>query len=319
MLLGSYTAQGKRKINQDSFICIDYSAAAPHATLGYFALVCDGMGGYLDGEIASQLAVMNARDYIFEMLSDDRALSESFDAASALTTMSERAHEAICAERHERGDIVMATTFVGAFLSDSRATIGHIGDSRVYRIRNGNAERITNDHSPVGRLLREGKITEKESHDHPDRKLVKASLGFSEADPEITEIELADGDVLVFCCDGIHDFLDGEDIAKAAAQYDTANDKAQAIVDAALAADSNDNCTVVVAMSGTTNSTVSETTPSETTPDTASTPEGVHVESSLPDGGLSRRPDKRPVQVWIIMGIFVVLLALVAIAVALSD
>lgn len=247
MNLGGCTTQGPREANEDSFFVLDFSDV--HSISGgivAFALVSDGMGGYLGGDVASGITVGCAKTYLEQLLSMAREHQLELDPNAALAEIARNAHESILGEAHRRGNASMGATFVGAFVGLTHAWIGHIGDSRAYLLRDGKALQLTQDHSHVGRLLSQGVITEKEAQNHPDRNRIERALGFSDATPEFTEVDLQPGDGLLLCTDGVYTVLDSGVLADCVRRANGADDAAHRVVKKALSRDTDDNATCVV-------------------------------------------------------------------------
>jgi protein phosphatase len=169
------------------------------------------------------------------------------DVAYALKEIVNNANEAILEEMKSRGNNGMGATFVGAFISPQRAWIAHVGDSRAYRIHRGVATQLTKDHSAVGRLLSQGLISEREAQNHPERNVIERALGFTTEDPEITEVILTRGDVILLCSDGVSTVLSAETMARCVMNSSTADAAVEDIVKSALNSNTDDNSTAVVA------------------------------------------------------------------------
>lgn len=247
MNLGGYSATGPRETNEDSFYLLDFSDVdAFTGGVVAFAMVSDGMGGYQGGDVASNLAVACAKSYVKQLLEMAQGNKVELDTAAALTEIARNAHEAILAERAKRDNASVGATFVGAFLSPTHAWIGHIGDSRAYLIRDGIARQLTEDHSQVGRLLSRGVITEEEAQNHPARNRIERALGFSDGDAEIDEVDLASGDALLLCSDGVYTALDAQTLGTCVTRSRDAAHAAKRAVKLALSRGTDDNSTAVV-------------------------------------------------------------------------
>ncbi len=248
MSLGGFTAQGPRETNEDAFYVRDFSDVSSFAggIIG-FVMVTDGMGGYQGGDVASGLAVACAESYVGQLLQMAEGNRVELDARLALAEIARNAHEAILAETAKRGNARMGATFVGAFLSPSHAWVGHIGDSRAYLVRDGLATQLTEDHSKVGRMFSRGALTEEEAQSHPERNRIERALGFSDGDPEIDEVDLAPGDALLLCSDGVHTVLDASTLGGCVERAADAEGAARRAVRLALSRGTDDNATAVVA------------------------------------------------------------------------
>lgn len=247
MDLGGYTAAGPRETNEDNYYSVDFSDIGSFSNgVISFALVSDGMGGYQNGDVASSLVVANAEKYIGSLLEMADGHQVELDAPAALGEIVQNANEAVLAGIEARGHSSMGATFVGAFVSQTHAWIGHVGDSRAYLIRNGKAEQLTVDHSQVGRMLSQGLITEEEAQSHPSRNKIEQALGFTNSGPEIDEVDLAPGDALLLCSDGVSTALNSEALASCIVGAPDSAKAAERVVKAALKKGTDDNATAVV-------------------------------------------------------------------------
>ncbi|MEO7539327.1 MAG: PP2C family serine/threonine-protein phosphatase [Pyrinomonadaceae bacterium] len=180
----------KRPQNEDSFLEIPDS--------GIFA-VADGVGGAQAGEVASQMAV----EILAEAFTNR---PEGTDAESVMREAIDRSNSAIFQMAHELPQLAtMATTIVALHLDGNVATIGHVGDSRLYRVdRDGNLHRETDDHSMVAEEVRAGRMTEEQAENHPSRNVISRALG---AEPTVSAdlktIMIEPGTAFLICSDGI--------------------------------------------------------------------------------------------------------------------
>jgi protein phosphatase len=166
---------------------------------GRFAIVADGMGGHEGGQVASRIAVETIEEiYMRPGRSDPKAsLVQGFNIAH------ERIQQHASANPEYHG---MGTTATAIVVLDRHLFYAHVGDSRLYLVRDGSISRVTHDHSYVGRLVETGVITEEEAESHPRRHILTAALGAgNELLPESAEgsTALKTGDVLVLCTDGL--------------------------------------------------------------------------------------------------------------------
>ena len=211
-----------RRTNEDS------SMAAPP-----LFVVCDGMGGAEAGEVASALAV---ETLAARLAAGDTLLAAAHAANTAVYT---RADE----RREESG---MGTTLTAAVVEDERGRFVHVGDSRAYRLRDGRLDLLSDDHSLVGEMVREGRLTWDEAAAHPHRSILSRALG-TEAAVQVDEFtaDLRPGDVLLLCSDGLSGEVPEDVLREQLAAEDPAV-AARGLVDAALAAGGHDNITAVV-------------------------------------------------------------------------
>lgn len=199
--VASRTDAGRvRPFNEDS-VAVD----AAHG----IAALADGMAARHGADVASSLATRQLVDLLRRnnAAPPDRAVRDAFSAVN----------EAICA--HARGNAGMegmATTLVAAWFRGERVSIAHVGDSRLYRFRDGHLERLTIDHSFVQEQLSAGNLTNDEARLSQSRHLVTRALGTTEAvAPDLSEHEVRAGDLYLLCSDGLHDLVDDADIALA--------------------------------------------------------------------------------------------------------
>ena len=170
-------------------------------------MVADGVGGSIAGSTASSMAVEIVRESYYEADADPLA---------SLKGALERAHRAILArstaEAAYRG---MATTCTAAVVIGNDCYIAHVGDSRAYLVRGGGLAQLTEDHTLVGKLVKEGLISPEEAKTHPQRNVIMRAMGSGEwSDPFTTQVTVQEGDCIFLCSDGLHGLVpDDESIA----------------------------------------------------------------------------------------------------------
>jgi PPM family protein phosphatase len=201
--------------------------------------VADGMGGAQAGEVASRLAATAFREYHeADRLAPDERLQAIIQEANR------RIFERARADSDVSG---MGTTVTAALLTGRRLTLGHVGDSRGYRIRNGDLEQLTEDHSLVGDLMRSGRLTPEEADLHPQRSVITRALG---TDPEVSidtiTVDAEPGDLFLLCSDGLTTMVTDEDILGILSAAPTLDDAARELVRAANTGGGEDNVTVVL-------------------------------------------------------------------------
>ena len=236
----------RRKANEDAF------CARPD--LGLF-MVADGMGGHAAGEVASKLAVdvvcsfiedtRNADPnqtwpfpYDAELSLDGNRLKAAFRLANRRIAMAMEEDEAL------KG---MATTAAAVLSGSNAPVVAHVGDSRVYRWRDGTLEQVTQDHSWVGEQVRAGVLSDDDARRHPWRNVVTRALsGGDDPDVEIHELELTPGDRLLICSDGLSGVVSPEQLQEIVGSSDSLDDMCRALIDAANVAGGPDNITVTM-------------------------------------------------------------------------
>ena len=201
-------------------------------------VVADGMGGAQAGEVASRLAV----DTFAQGLPDDGVAEER------LATRVREANGIIYERAHSEQELAgMGTTLTAAYLEDTHVAIAHVGDSRAYLFRDGTLKRLTRDHSLVDELVREGKLTEEQAAEHPQRSIITRALG-----PEATvavdtwSYPVRADDVLLLCSDGLTSMLSEQRIEQILGESPNLERAADRLIDAANAAGGRDNITVVL-------------------------------------------------------------------------
>jgi serine/threonine protein phosphatase PrpC len=220
---------------------------------GYAMIVADGMGGHAGGELASRLAitglvklVLAMPDWIFHV--DDEAVAE--DA----TQRSKRRFRLLNSLLIERGRQDPAFRGMGTTLTAARNLgrnlhIVHVGDSRVYLFREGRVHRLTRDHTYVQLLVDTGQLSKKEAAAFGARHLLVNALGGSdeEVEVDVDQLELASGDRLLLCSDGLTDLVDDDNIREVLGESGESAVACRRLMDIALERGGRDNVTVVVA------------------------------------------------------------------------
>lgn len=206
-----------REHNEDSF------QIAPEIGL---AILADGMGGHLAGEVASAMAVDQVTSYLLPVLrkkskssrkQDGGESPESTALVEAVQTANSAIHNASVTKPEQAG---MGTTIVVAAFHDNLMTVAHVGDSRLYRYRQGALSQVTQDHSMVQELLRRGLISAEEARTSANRNLVTRALGVEPVvQVDVAEHPFEEGDIYLLCSDGLNDVLDDGDIAAMLGQY----------------------------------------------------------------------------------------------------
>jgi serine/threonine protein phosphatase PrpC len=237
----------KRQHNEDNFL-IDKK-------LSLFA-VADGMGGHASGEIASQIAITDFRNAVEARkdLLDAYVRRESGvttqDVLAALENAAQQAGMAIFERgRQEREKRGMGTTLSALLLLGERAFIAHVGDSRVYLVRQNQAVQLTEDHSLVNELIRHGKVTRESLAASPYasyKNAVTRALGVYETTQVDTiDLEVLPGDQFLLCSDGLHGYLQDKDVTSFLGG-DHVTAIAQKLIDHANKGGGQDNITAVI-------------------------------------------------------------------------
>ncbi len=197
--------------------------------------VADGMGGHVAGEVASSLAIQAATD-------------SEVDIDTEIGRRVELANEAVIKAANADTDLTgMGTTLtIGLFETDGTLQIGHVGDSRLYLLRNNKLVQVTQDHTWVAGMIADGRLTDDAARKHPQRHLLTRVLGMPSVEADSEEINLEEGDRILICSDGLTTMLGDTSVESIAANAKTPSDAAWSLIEAANAAGGYDNTTVAV-------------------------------------------------------------------------
>jgi protein phosphatase len=217
----------QRSVNEDSLVL-----APP------FFAVADGMGGARAGEVASAMAAD-----AFEGESDSGEPPEA-QLSRILREANRRIYDLAVTDDSHRG---MGTTVTAAKVTGDEVSLGHVGDSRAYRLRDGELEQLTRDHSLVAELERSGQITPEAAEHHPQRSIITRALG-PEPDVQVDTYTLAGraGDLFLICSDGLTSMISDEELASILRSAANLEEAADSLVRAANQSGGKDNITVVL-------------------------------------------------------------------------
>jgi protein phosphatase len=235
------TDAGRVRANNEDAIAFD-------ASLG-LAILADGMGGYNGGEVASGMAIALLQASFGRWLAHAGPQAHSRAIKRALQTGTDEANGAILeagiANLQLQG---MGTTLVVAAFGPQRAVIGHIGDSRCYRLRDGRLELLTRDHSLLQEQLDAGLITPEQAAQSPHRNLVTRALGIERSvELEMHDHEVQADDLYLLCSDGLSEMVSDGEICSLLLQNCDVSQKALLLVAAANDNGGRDNISVVLA------------------------------------------------------------------------
>ncbi|NEP09001.1 MAG: Stp1/IreP family PP2C-type Ser/Thr phosphatase [Symploca sp. SIO2C1] len=223
-----------RTVNQDNYY-IDPD--------GRFFIVADGMGGHAGGQEASQLATKAIQTHLDEFWKSPTSSSELLEQAI------DKANEAIIEDQQdhpERAD--MGTTAVVVLFRQQHCWLGHVGDSRIYRLRNSELKQITEDHTWVAKAMKAGDITPEQARSHPWRHVLSQCLGRKDLHQvDVQSIDVESGDRLLLCSDGLTEELSDTLIADYLQPDLDEKEAAAKLVEAAKENGGRDNITVVIA------------------------------------------------------------------------
>lgn len=219
-----------RASNQDALLLQD----------GKFGLygVADGMGGHNGGDIASQMAVLMLGRVLEGAKPDKELLKGGIEEVNLLIYKEQLKNELLSG---------MGTTLTVIWEDEEKLLMGHVGDSRLYLIRDGKIEQISRDHSMVAEMVRNGTLTTEEAKHHPYRNVITQAVGTGESvDAEIMEIEKKRGDKYLICSDGLYEYISEEEMLKLV-QFSPADHAADVMLEKALERGGKDNITLLIA------------------------------------------------------------------------
>jgi serine/threonine protein phosphatase PrpC len=238
MIAAGFTDVGRiRQMNEDSYsFHVDMEGCS-------FAIVADGMGGHQAGEIASTMAVEVVQEYLQSTIHVADA-----DHRECLYEAIEKANERIYDYSLKHASMIgMGTTIVVSIISQHRIVVAHVGDSRLYLIRNGNIEAVTLDHSHVQNLVNQGIITYEEARLHPKRNIILRALGTeSTVEIDVHDFDWLEGDVALLCSDGLSNMLNDQRIVDIINQSLSPEQLVRQLIDEANDAGGDDNITAIL-------------------------------------------------------------------------
>ncbi|MBE9592779.1 MAG: serine/threonine-protein phosphatase [Proteobacteria bacterium] len=236
-----------RKHNEDSYLC------NPKEKL---FLIADGIGGQAAGEIASNLAIRNIEEFIVRSSTEDitwpipyknEFTLEQNSLLAGATLANRKVRELANQNPSMKG---MGTTLVGVIIKGNQLAILNIGDSRLYRIRAGEIEQITQDHTIAGEQEKLGLLTKEEASNHPQKHILTSALGIEVAEKLRMDLSLVDiqkRDLYIMCSDGLNDMLNDKEILAAINSSKTSLEKMSlSLTQQANLAGGQDNITIIL-------------------------------------------------------------------------
>ena len=207
--------------------------------------VADGMGGHAGGEVASSIAIKELSKLVpISQSSDIDADSLEDLLAQSISEIDSEILRVASVDPELRG---MGTTLTALLLHQDRIALIHIGDSRAYRLRDGELEQLSLDHTVLQELIDQGKLTISEANEHPQRSLLtQVLMGSGNLDPVLVVYERKAGDRYLLCSDGLSSVLSNKEI-KLLLKKSKREDAVAALVEATYLNDAPDNVTVIVA------------------------------------------------------------------------
>ena len=225
-----------RQANEDYFACEKISSNE------YIFIVADGMGGHQAGDVASKLGTLNFVHHYKELREKEIPMLDSLK--ESIVKANDSILQKALADLKKRG---MGTTFSAIAVADMKGYIVHVGDSRIYIVRNNEILRLTTDHTFVEKMVEEGRLTDEEAREHPQKNILYMSLGARQSfSPEISErFDLNEDDRFILCSDGLNNMVP-DNVIK---EYVTAHSPQKAVEQLIIKANDNgglDNITLVV-------------------------------------------------------------------------
>lgn len=195
-----------RDMNQDY-----YYISSPEDPLKIYILA-DGMGGYNGGEIASKLATTTALSYIQSNF--ENTPKEREDILKLVKSAMEYANMVVYEKSKEQKDLDgMGTTLEVCLIYNNKLYLGHVGDSRIYRLRGEFFRKLTHDHSYVQKLVKDGTITQEEANHHPKKNMLMKALGCTAfVEPDVTVKGFIKDDIILICSDGLTNMVEEQEI-----------------------------------------------------------------------------------------------------------
>ncbi len=238
MKTGVCTDAGKvREINQDDYAIYENGCR--------LYIVADGMGGHQCGEIASRMAVEVIVEHVKKYMSPDM---DGLSVKGILFEAYHRANKKILEYNQiEPACSGMGTTLTLLYHCQKHSLIGHIGDSRAYVLHNRQLDQVTEDHSLVAELCKNGEISKEEAKKHPQRHVITRALGMSDySKADIFSIELHNNDKVLLCTDGLTNLVSDEEINDIMNRSSSEEELAHKMVQLAIERGGHDNITVVI-------------------------------------------------------------------------
>ena len=227
-----------REINQDYYYISD------DTEIPQLYILADGMGGYKGGEIASKIATESVKNYIQNNFVN--ITKEKEEILKLIANAVEYANMVVYEKSKEDTELEgMGTTLEVCLIYNNKAYIGHIGDSRIYRIRKDVIRKLTKDHSYVQQLVEDKRITREEAKTHPKKNMLTKALGCTPyVEPDLRARNFEKGDIFIMCSDGLTNMVDEKQIYELIKK--DVNKATDNLIIAANEAGGYDNITVII-------------------------------------------------------------------------
>lgn len=211
-----------------------------------FAIVADGMGGHQAGDVASQVAVEAFKRVLEQHIDIVNWTAE--DAKRLMRIAIRQANDEIYSlAKHMTQYHNMGTTIVAALFINTIVIIGHVGDSRAYRINHEQMEQLTEDHSLVNALVRSGQLTAEEAEHHPRKNVLTRAIGTEDdIEVDVRIMEWKTQDLLLLCSDGLSNRVSEDEMHRVVASELSLDQRADQLIQLALQAGGDDNITLIL-------------------------------------------------------------------------
>jgi protein phosphatase len=231
---------GRARSNNEDSVATDDSVA--------LAVLADGMGGYNAGEVASSMATSFINSELGRWLREASSQASDAEVRRAMDICVDNANRAIFTAANANPQYAgMGTTLVVAVFRDDRVLLGHVGDSRCYRLRGGRLQQITRDHSLLQEQIDAGLITPEQAAFSANKNLVTRAVGVEDSvQLETRQHDVQPGDIFMLCSDGLSDMLDDDSIAQVLLGQESLESGTRALIDAANDAGGKDNISVIL-------------------------------------------------------------------------
>ena len=231
---------GRARSNNEDSVALDGDVS--------LAVLADGMGGYNAGEVASNMATSFIRTELGRWLREAHAHASDAEVRRAMDICVDNANRAIFNAANSNPQYAgMGTTLVVALFRENHLLVGHVGDSRAYRLRGGRLQQITRDHSLLQEQIDAGLITPEQAAFSANKNLVTRAVGVEDTVLlETHQHDVQPGDVYLLCSDGLSDMLDDASIGQLLLANESLTVACQALIDAANDAGGKDNISVVL-------------------------------------------------------------------------
>lgn len=227
----------KRQLNEDNG-----SVLVGHPGVPDCFIIADGMGGHKCGEVASKQAVDSVCKHLLESNWENEDISGLLK--EIIVSVNNELYQFSIQDESTQG---MGTTLIVTVLKNNRLYIGHVGDSRVYLVRDNNIQKITWDHSFIEELVKNGSITKDEAVNHPKKNMITRAVGYeNDLQVDTYEIEVFENDRVLLCTDGLTNMLTEDEIMQIITNIENPQEACDTLVQNANNKGGEDNITVII-------------------------------------------------------------------------